>query len=221
MIVDSPASETFPPEIELVLAHTPQAFRLRFAAYFALDQRLARIVSNTTEPMLGQMRLAWWRDMLRTDRDARPSGDAVLDAVAEHWQGDDEILVELVDGWEILVAEESISRKEIGDFASKRAAPLVRLSVDLENKEAARVLTAGMRWAMADSACKVSDETERQQLIDVGLGLETSSASLPRPLRGLAVLEALSLRALKRGGRPLMEGRGAALIAMRASIFGR
>jgi phytoene synthase len=29
------------------------------------------------------------------------------------------------------------------------------------------------------------------------------------------------VRALKRGGRPLMEGRGAALAAMRAAILGR
>ncbi|MEM7664440.1 MAG: hypothetical protein AAF250_01160 [Pseudomonadota bacterium] len=219
--MDSPASETFPPQIELVLAHTPQALRLRFAAYFALDQRLARIVSNTTEPMLGQMRLAWWRDMLRTDLNSRPSGDAVLDAIGEHWQGDDEILVELVDGWEILVAEESISRKEISDFANKRAGPLAGLLADLEEQVAARVMSAGMRWVMADTACKVSDEAERQQLIDIGLGLKSNAASLPGALRGLAILEALSLRALKRGGRPLMEGRGAALITMRASIFGR
>jgi phytoene synthase len=42
---------------------------------------------------------------------------------------------------------------------------------------------------------------------------------LPKTLRGLAVLEALALRALRRGGRPLMEGRGAPLTAFRAAIF--
>ena len=35
-------------------------------------------MARTTEPMLGQMRLAWWRDALGKPVDERPRGDAVL-----------------------------------------------------------------------------------------------------------------------------------------------
>ena len=55
------------------------------------------------------------------------------------------------------------------------------------------------------------------------MGLERGgpNTALPVSAKGLAVLGALGLRALKRGGRPLMEGRGAALVALRAAMLGR
>ena len=72
--------ETLPTEIELALAYTPRDRREAMRVAFELDRRLARIVAATTEPMLGQMRLAWWRDILAKPVDERPRGDVVLDA---------------------------------------------------------------------------------------------------------------------------------------------
>jgi len=45
----------------LALAYAPQSTRLPLLALLALDMRLAGIVRNSREPMLAQLRLAWWR----------------------------------------------------------------------------------------------------------------------------------------------------------------
>jgi len=219
--VDVEATETLPPELELALAYTPGSLRAKLRAYFALDQRLSRIVSATTEPMLGQMRLAWWRDMLGSVRSARPSGDAVLEALGEHWEGQDGSLVELVDSWEILVVAEQIGALEVCNFATGRVAPFLVLCETPSQPEARSISAAAKRWALADAAARVSDQHEISSFIDASSAQTASARALPRELRGLGVLDALGRRAVRRGGRPLMEGRGAALTALRAAIFRR
>ncbi|MDJ0644096.1 MAG: hypothetical protein QNJ15_14885 [Erythrobacter sp.] len=214
-------AETLPAEIELALAHTPAPVRERLRTYFAFDQRLGRIVSATTEPMLGQMRLAWWRDMLAMDPDERPRGDAVLEAIGHEWGGDGSVLSKVVDGWEVLVAAEEIGDGEIETFAESRAAPFVAMLAQKDAPIGDLVLRAGTRWACADAASKLSDAAEKANFLRVGLAIPRLTARLPREFLGLAVLNALALRALNRGGHPLMEGRGAAITAMRAALIGR
>lgn len=219
--MDIETAETLPAELELALAYTPVAVRERLRTYFALDQRLARIVAATTEPMLGQMRLAWWRDQLGSDFGVRPSGDAVLEAVGDHWQGSEAALIQLVDGWEVLIVSEHLGADEISDYASGRGAPFTGIAGSLVEPAKSDVKTAASRWIFADAASQISDPEERSRFIDAGLSPKGRTTRLPSELRGLAVLQALALRSLKRGGRPLMEGRGAALTAMRAAILGR
>lgn len=206
-------------EAELALAWSPPEIRGALTTALQLDRRLARIVARTTEPMLGQMRLAWWRDALGKPAADRPRGDAVLDAIGEHWAGREAAMIALVDGWEVLVTAEQLGVAEIGAFGTQRGAFFVALSDDRDAASDARVAAAALRWALADAATAVSDADERALLIEAGLAHTDDRKRLPRPLRGLAVLEALAVRALRRGGRPLMEGRGAPLAALRAAIF--
>ncbi len=105
-------AEQFPPEQHLALAYTPAGLRPKLAALLAFDQRLARIASSGTEPALAQMRLAWWRETLTKPVPDRPQGDAVLDALGQHWTGGEAELIALVDGWEILVVSERIGAAE-------------------------------------------------------------------------------------------------------------
>lgn len=214
-------AERLPDELQLALAHTPSQFREPLRVAFELDQRLARIVAQTTEPMLGQMRLAWWRDMLAKPFEERPAGDAVLDGIGAHWAGREKALSDLVDGWEVLIVEETLNGGELKAFASGRAAPAVNLLEGNDEDENARIEGAMGRYAFADLSISLSDERERKLAIEYGLGRATPPVKLIRAAKGIGVLEALALRALKRGGRPLMEGRGAALVATRAAIFGR
>ncbi|WP_156318059.1 squalene/phytoene synthase family protein [Porphyrobacter sp. AAP60] len=213
------SSDPLPPEADLALAWSPPAVRGPMAAAFQLDRRLARIVARTTEPMLGQMRLAWWRDALGKPVADRPRGDVVLDAISAEWAGREAALATMVDGWEVLVTADQLDRDAIEGFGAQRSAIFGALDGDLRPAEAEMVAAAGFRWALADAAGSVSDAGERAMLIDAGLGRSAPRGRMPRPLRGLAVLNALAVRSLQRGGRPMMEGRGAPLIAMRAAIF--
>jgi phytoene synthase len=185
-----------------------------------LDRRLARIVGRTHEPMLGQMRLAWWREALGKPAGQRPRGDVVLDGIGQHWRGREAFLVQMVDGWEVLVTAQSLGSAEAEAFSAGRGAFFAGLADDpAAGPLAARLAAAGRCWALADAAAGVSDPGECAALVAAGLAAEPTAGRIPRALRGLAVLEALALRSLARGGRPLMEGRGASLTALRAAIF--
>lgn len=212
------ARDTLSPEADLALAWCSPTVRAPLSIAFQLDRRLARIVQRTSEPMLGQMRLAWWRDALGKPLSERPRGDAVLDGIGVHWKGRDlSALVAMVDGWEVLVTAESLGSAEIASFGQLRGAFFAGLGKDGAGAE--RLAAAGFRWAVADAAASVSDAGERAALVAAGLAHGTGRGRMSRELRGLAVLDALATRALKRGGRPLMEGRGAPLAALRAAIF--
>lgn len=218
MTSDSP--DPLPPEADLALAWSAPKVRAPLTTAFQLDRRLARIVARTTEPMLGQMRLAWWRGALGQPVAERPQGDAVLDAIGVHWAGREAALIAMVDAWEILVTAETLGESELAAFGAGRAAFFGALVEGLGPQKLARVAAAGRCWALADAAASVSDKTEQARLIAAALAERPEpGVRLPSSLRGLAVLEALARRALRRGGRPLLEGRGAALAALRAAIF--
>ena len=112
----SPSQENLPAEIELALAYTPAAQRPALRIFFELDARLGRIVAGTNEAMLGQMRLAWWRETLAKPVAERPSGDQVLNAIGEHWVGKEADLIKLVDGWERLFGQIQIVGSAVGSL---------------------------------------------------------------------------------------------------------
>ena len=215
------ADDNLPPELLLALSHTQVSYRPALRIFFELDLRFARILSGTSEPMLGQMRLAWWRDTLSKPVSERPTGDAVLDAIAQHWVGREGALIELANGWEHLLAEPPLNEAHATSFANGRIAGLKGVFEDQRHAwERFGAEAAAWHWAIADLATKVSLAEEREMLVK--LALEKPKARAARmPFKGLAVLEALALRSLHNGGRPLMEGRGAALVALRAAFFGR
>lgn len=213
------AADTLSPEAELALAWSREKVRGPLTMALQLDRRLARIVARTTEPMLGQMRLAWWREALGKPPGERPRGDAVLDGLGLHWAGREAALVQMVDAWEVLVTAQSLGTAEAGMLGEGRGAFFAALAPESTAAEAARLAAAGRAWALADAAAGVSDPAERGVLVAAGLARADDLGRFPRGLRGLAVLEALALRALRRGGEPLMAGRGAALAALAGAIF--
>lgn len=210
-----------PPELQLALAYTPVKLRPKLAALFAFDQRLARIVSKTSEPALGQIRLAWWREVLEKPIAERPQGDLVLDLLGTSWANAETELIGMVDGWEELVAQEQIAPDDLKHYASGRSQVFTILYPTDDLDLCARIRMAATRYALADAAVHLSEPDERELFLACGLSDSCPNLRLPRELRGLAVLEALAMRSLKRGGRPLMDGRGASLAALWAGLIGR
>jgi phytoene synthase len=211
--------DPLPPEAVLAIAWSGPKVRAALTTLLQLDRRLAKIVARTTEPMLGQMRLAWWREALGQPVAGRPRGDAVLDALGAHWSGREEAIIRMVDGWEYLLAPGPLSADDLRRCVAGRAAPFAELVTAADQQLEARIILAASRYVLADLAVNLSDPAERETAIAHGLQGGLPARRLPGALRGLAVLEALALRALARGGRPLMEGRGASLVALKAAIF--
>lgn len=52
-------------ETWLAVHYAPAAARPGLLALFGLDLELRQVVATTTEPMIGEIRLAWWREALQ------------------------------------------------------------------------------------------------------------------------------------------------------------
>lgn len=215
-------TENLTDEARLAIAHTGPVVRDALTIFLDFDSRLARIVSATIEPVLGQMRLAWWRDALGMDISDRPRGDVVLDGLGQHWAGAEGALIDLVDGWEHMLSDPPLSRGAALGFANGRAKGMAGLAncAGTHTNYSNDLHGAARIWAVADAASHIADAKERQLFIEIAREWP-APARLPHPFRGVAVLGALGARALAAGGAPLMAGRGAALVALRAGLLGR
>jgi NADH dehydrogenase [ubiquinone] 1 alpha subcomplex assembly factor 6 len=60
----------------------PPSARSALLALLAFDLELARVRTRVREPLLGEMRLAWWRDALGDGGASAPSGHPARDALA-------------------------------------------------------------------------------------------------------------------------------------------
>ncbi len=213
MTPDSPLLDGLPVEQRLALAYAPAAARGLFAGLFALDTRLAGIVRAAREPMLAQLRLAWWRDRLGG---GGGGNDPVLIALAPMLrQGP--ALVAAADGWEALLGE-TLSRDAAETFAAGRAAGMAALAQAL-GCPAAEAERAGRNWALADLAARVSNPAERAVVLDLIATQDWGRPTLPRSMRPLAVLHGLVRR--RRGAGPLIEGPGSLVCAIRLGLTGR
>lgn len=212
------APDEIPLASRIALGYCALGTRAMLGAVLALDYRLSQLVARTSETMLGQMRLAWWRETLQRPPAARPQGDAVLDAIGASWGEDCASLIALVDGWEHLLRPEPLDETAAHAFAAGRAAALVA-ACGYDPACSAPAATAARVWALADLAGKVTNSAERVMLVRLGRAEAQARTRLSSQGRPLAVLGALGAHALERGGRPLMEGRSAAAVAVKAAIL--
>lgn len=211
---------SLPPAQRIALAYA-SAGRQALATLFGLDAQCAAIVRQAREPLLAQMRLAWWREAVLKGEGERPRGEPVLDGLAE-WQGEEEALAQMVAGWEYLVSESGLDRSAIRAFAEARGAAFSAFARLTGNEPFMdRAGRAGMRWALADLAAHLSRGEERQLVLLETATVPLGRERLPRALRPVAVLEGLANRSLRTGAGPLMEGRTSALFALRLGLFGR
>ena len=83
-------------------------------ALYALNHELARIGETVSEPMLGQIRLQWWREALEGARQGQPRRHDVVEAMADVFRAHD-IPADLLEG--MLVAREfDVSRERFRSF---------------------------------------------------------------------------------------------------------
>ena len=210
---DSPLLDGLPVEQRLALAYAPAASRGLFTALFALDTRLAGIVRGAREPILAQLRLAWWRDRLR---DGGGTGDPVLAALAG-WGDQRAGLAGLVDGWEHLLGD-SLDPAAIGHFVEGRAQAMAALA-GLLGLSAEQSVQAARSWALADLAGHVANPAERALVQEQAGQHDWGHVPLPRQLRPLAVLAGLARR--RRGAGGLIDGPVSLLCAIRLGLTGR
>ncbi len=187
----------------LVLAYAKAADRSRYTLIFLLDSRLAEVIRSTSETLIGQMRLTWWRDILTKPIADRPAGEplvALINAVEQH--GDDlEPLLDLVEGWAMLLDDFPWDDRQFDQYATKRGESVFRfvLGADRELTEDQRM--AAQAWALWDFARHCTDKQMREEAFSRCNRLfnAVSSVRFDRSGRPLSIFCNLAQRDVKTG----------------------
>ena len=138
------------PERALALGYAPAAVRHALAALFALDTTFARITYRAREPIVAQMRLAWWHEALCALAEAPPPAHPILRALHATIAPRGPDLATMIDGWELLL--DAPEEAALETFADSRGA-LFSVAAELLGAQADDpVGQAGRGWALADLA---------------------------------------------------------------------
>ena len=132
---------------ELALLHIPGRVRQAFAALFAVDAAMGDVVARSTDPALGRIKLAWWREQLQALDQAPPPAEPRLRAVAEHLLPlgiSGAQLAELETGWATLLDAEVDSA-----LVAERGAALFRIGGRLLGSDDSKLADAGALYALA------------------------------------------------------------------------
>jgi len=198
--------DSLPPPARLALAYAPRADRISWLALLALDNRLAGVVRSAREPVLGQLKLAWWRERLGEGPGRWPKGEPLLALLRDC--ADLAPLSALVDGWEALLAGAPLGEEGLLALPTARSAAVQGL---FGMAEAARLAQG---WGLGALTDWPFEETDRAQLAGLLAAHDWTPRRLPRRLRPLLVLHHFAARAAR--------GQGGGLAgAIRLGLVGR
>ena len=209
---------TLTPILRLAIAYAPARSRARALALLALDHRLAAIVQSAREPVLGQLKLSWWRDRLGQPPERWPKGEPVLVALRS-WGDHSGRLVQLVDGWEDMIGGGLAEMSALSDARALAWADFAELVNQSPVRDA--VLSAARSWSLAELALGCANGTLRDEALAVARSEDWQRALLPRDLRSLAMLHGLAKRALWRDRTNLLSVPSDLAVAIRIGLFGR
>lgn len=217
------------PERELSLSYAPEAIRGHLRTLWLLDERFGAIIAGTTDSVIGEMRLLWWREAIATS-DEGAKVEPLLKQIAgtiAATGSDSNDWGAMAEGWHALI-QEPLAEAELDRFAEERGGRLFRLSADLLNRnggvESDSTEMAGRGWALVDLSFRHSDNEVATLARAKGAEVLRDIAvrrwpSALRPLGALTLLAQRDLRnpdPVRRQGSP---GRVARLLAYR--LFGR
>ncbi len=190
------------PERLLALSYAPPQGRGALVALLALDDALGQVLRTTSEPALGQMRLAWWREALARLDHAPAPAEPVLTAIAREVlplgiRGSS--LVPVVHGWETLIEEDVLDEDAARRFGEGRGHLFVAAGEAMSAAPGDPLLAAGAGWALADLARNLRGEGEVDLARRMAVPLLDRAAATRwsrngRALGALALLARLDLR---------------------------
>lgn len=181
------------PDRRLALSYAPRAARGLFLGLYALDARLEAIVRSAREPVLAQLKLAWWRERIAANPAQRPRGEPVL-AALEPWGAESGALSALVDAWEHQLGDDPQSPDSISAFAQARAGTCAALA-RLTGADPEMAGRAGHAWALLDLGVLHGPSASLRTAAD---NANWQRPALPRSLRPLLIHFGLAKRSNSR-----------------------
>lgn len=155
----------------LAVAYAPGPVRPAWRGFLAFDRRLADAAREGRDPIMIQLRLAWWRDRMAEPAARWPAGEPLLATLAA-WDAERPALSAMVDGWEA----RNVGSDGGAALRSARIAALEALA----------------RMGGADDGAVLADvRRAASEWLDRG---GAGTIRLPRAMRPLVVLRGMALR---------------------------
>jgi 15-cis-phytoene synthase len=186
--------ELTPPR-RLALAYAKGQNRAVLTLLLLHDVKLGQIIKNGKEPLIGQMRLQWWRDVITKPAAQRPSGEPLLAALGqlEHAVDAGELtsaMLKNIDAWDMLLANADWTGPVLVAHAEARGDAIfmayARLA-QLADRHYPALRQAGQNWALADLAGHCQTQ-EQYDAVSDRLKSKNEAQRLPRAMRPLSVL---------------------------------
>ena len=193
---------------DLIRHYWPVELRPGFDALFAIDDVMAEVVASSTQPALGAIRLAWWREALERLDHVPPPAEPRLQAVAEHLvpRGvTGGALAALEDGYASLLDEAPDSDRIGAGGAALFAIGATLLGANDEHLSAAGRLHAFARTARRDLGAFPDD-----------LCADVASHRFAKALRPLTAFARLAARDARRAPKLEPEATPARALALMA-----
>jgi phytoene synthase len=212
-------------DIGLALTYAPLPNRGALAALFSIDRAMGDVVRTTKEPLLGPIRLAWWRERLEEldDDGTAPAEPRLQQAAAE-------LIPRGVTGRELAALESGWLRMfdpfpwtvQTSEAIWFRGNLLFGLGARVVGRADERIQGAGGLWTLVDAARHCSDPQSRAMLVEQARSFARGLAGVRFPglLRPLSTLTVLAIRDCRRGEpfeREGTPGRAAAMLRHRFS----
>lgn len=211
---------SLPSVARLALVYAPASARRQTLALFALDAHCATLLRRSSEPMLAQLRLAWWRESIAQDPTQWPQGEPILAALrswGEHHAG----AAALVDAWEALTAPAPLSAAAMQTFAQARGAAAGALARALSRpQDVGAAESLGRIWAIEDLTMRLGRDDEREMAQALARAYPEALPRIGRPLRSLRVLAGLSRRRRIAGHEEGATSPSAMLQALKLGLLG-
>jgi phytoene synthase len=193
----------------LALSYVNARVRPALEALWSLDAALAAVLSSGRDPLLSQIKLAWWRDALEALDRAPSPAEPALEGIARHVlprgiSGTE--LAGMERGWTLLLTPDPLTPEELATYAAARGGLLFTLSARLLCRVGDYVATGGEAWALIDLARHSGSEVDAEAAL--AAARSRPPGHWPSRLRPLGMLAALARRDAE-PGRPRWEEQGA------------
>jgi phytoene synthase len=197
---------------ELALLHIPAKMRKAFSALFGIDAAMGDVVARSTDPALGRIKLAWWRERLEALDSAAPPAEPRLIAAYEDLlprgiKGAE--LAELEAGWATLLDPEIDA-----ELVACRGALLFELGARLLKASDPMIADAGRLYALASVARRGLPELFKPA---AAVANSLRGHRFERRARPLTMLARAAVRDLDRSEAEGSGRRSAAMLAHRWS----
>ena len=194
-----------------VLVSVPRARRAAMSALWGLAARLTKLLIDAREPLIGQIKLAWWRDMaamLATDPSGLPKGEPLLAELQQTWAGKGG-LDALVDAAEAMLLADDADQKRAA--AESFGAQLFILS--------GGDAVGGKRWGLIWGAGVEDGEREARDLLEQAKRIAAPARSVFARNRSLLMLDRWAAAIAHNDGERNLRAEG--MLLLRIGLFGR